>query len=227
MYSDGPYTITSYTPNKSIQFARNPQWQASTDPLRKAYVDTINVDETGNQTTIYQQMATDSPSLGMSWDALVPPADNPNLLNEIKSGSHNVNLGATYSSNPYLVYNTVSPNNGGALSQGAGAPGPVLRDRAQPADKTLGGPDIEPSAHARPAAGHRRIAGRTQAVTTRTRTTRTRPSPCSPAAGFTASHPLQLKYLYRSDSQGRHDALQQHLQPAERARLGEGDRRAH
>jgi len=34
MYSDGPYTISAYSPNKYIKFVRNPQWQASTDPLR-------------------------------------------------------------------------------------------------------------------------------------------------------------------------------------------------
>ena len=200
MYSDGPYTITSYTPNKSIQFARNPQWQASTDPLRKAYVDTIHVDETGNQTTIYQQMGTNSPSLGMSWDALVPPADKPNLVNELKSGSHNVNLGATYSTNPYLVYNTVSPNNGGALAKV-----PVRQalsygiERSQ-LIKTLGGPETEQAlTHVLPPG----IDG-SQDV----------PSGYNPypynqdkaksllaAAGFTASHPLTLKYLYRSDSQ--------------------------
>jgi peptide/nickel transport system substrate-binding protein len=60
MYSDGPCEITSYTPKKSITFARNPMWKASTDPLRKAYVNAINVDETGSQATIYQQMATGS-----------------------------------------------------------------------------------------------------------------------------------------------------------------------
>ena len=113
------YEITAYTPKKDIKFARNPQWQASTDPLRKAYVDAINVDETGNQTTIYQQMPTGSASLGMSFDALVPPADTPDLLNTLKSGSHNVNLGATYSSSPTLIFNTVSPNNSGALGKAA------------------------------------------------------------------------------------------------------------
>jgi peptide/nickel transport system substrate-binding protein len=117
MYSDGPYQITSYTPKKEFKFTRNPQWQASTDPVRKAYVNAINVDETGNQTTIYQQMPTNSPSLGMSFDALPPPADTPNLLNQVKSGSHDVNLAATYSSNPYLIFNVVSPNNGGALGK--------------------------------------------------------------------------------------------------------------
>jgi peptide/nickel transport system substrate-binding protein len=200
MYSDGPYTITSYTPNKSIHFVRNPQWKASTDPLRKAYVDTINVDETGNQTTIYQQMGTNSPSLGMSWDALVPPADKPSLVNEIKSGSHNVNLGATYSTNPYLVYNTVSPNNGGVLAKV-----PVRQalsygiERSQ-LIKTLGGPDTEQAlAHVLPPGidGSQNVPAGYN------------PYPYSQdkaksllaTAGFTASHPLTLKYLYRSDSQ--------------------------
>ena len=171
--------ITSYTPKKSIQFVRNPQWQASTDPLRKAYVDAINVDETGNQTTIYQQMPTGSASLGMTFDSLAPPANYPNMLNQIKSGSHNVNLGATYSSNPFLVFNTVSPNNGSALSKVAVRQALSYGIERSQLQKVLGGAVDQPAAHARPAAGHRRLAGRAQPVTTRTRTTRTRPSPCS------------------------------------------------
>ena len=120
----------------------------------------INVDETGNQTTIYQQMPTGSPSLGMSFDALVPPADNPNLLNQIKSGSHNVNLGATYSSNPYLVFNTVSPNNGSALGKAEVRQALSYGIERSQLQKVYGGADDQPRAHAHPAAGHRRLAGR-------------------------------------------------------------------
>ena len=174
MYSDGPYQMASYTPKKEIKFTRNPVWKASTDPLRKAYVDAINVDETGNQTTIYQQMPTGSPSLGMSFDSLAPPANNPNMLNQIKSGSHNVNLGATYSSNPYLVFNTVSPNNGGALGKADGAPGPLLRDRAQPAAEGPRRGHRQPRAHAHPAGRHRRLAGRAR---------RLQPVPVQPGQG--------------------------------------------
>ena len=64
MYSDGPYQISSYTPAKSLKFVRNPQWKASTDPMRKAYVNAININETGTQTTIYQEIRTSSPALG-------------------------------------------------------------------------------------------------------------------------------------------------------------------
>ena len=226
MYSDGPYQLVSYTPKKQMKFTRNPVWKASTDPLRKAYVDAINIDETGNQTTIYQQVATGSASLGMSWDSLAPPANNPGMLNQIKSGSHNVNLGATYSSNPYLVFNTVSPNNSApsarrtvrqALSYG------IERSQLQ---KVLGGADDQPPAHAHPAGRHRRLAGRAR---------RLQPVPVRPGqgqvhAGGRGLHrepPAAAQVPVPQRQPGQHGDLQQRLQPAERARLGEGDRRAH
>jgi len=202
MLSSGPYQLTSYTPKKSIHMVRNPQWKASTDPLRKAYVNAINVDETGNQTTIYQQMPTGSASLGMTFDSLPPPANYPNMLNEIKSGSKNVNLGATYSSNPYLVFNTVSPNNGGALSKVAVRQALSYGMERSQFQKVLGGAIINPTlTHVLPVG----IDG-SQDVPKGYN-----PYPYNPdkaksmlaAAGFTASHPLQIKYLYNTDSQGR------------------------
>jgi peptide/nickel transport system substrate-binding protein len=206
IYSDGPYEITSYTPGKTITFARNPEWKASTDPLRKAYVNAINVDETGNQTTIYQEMATGSPSLGMSFDALVPPAAYPQLLNMIRSGSHLVNLGATYGSNPFLVFNTVSPNNGGALGKIAVRQALCYGIERSQLIKTLGGTAVNiPLTHVLPPGtdGAQDVPSGYD------------PYPYNPgkaksmlaAAGFTASHPLRLKLLYRSDSQGNTKAF--------------------
>ncbi len=201
LYSSGPYELTSYTPKKSIHMVRNPQWQASTDPLRKAYVDAINIDETGNQTTIYQQMSTGSASLGMTFDSLVPPADDPSLLNLIKSGSHLVNLGATYSSNPYLVFNTVSPNNGSALGKAAVRQALSYGIERSQLTKTLGGATTNPPlTHILPTgidgsqdvpAGYDPYSynpGKAKSMLA--------------AAGFTASSPLTIKFLYRSDSQG-------------------------
>lgn len=37
--SDGPYELSNYVPGKSLEFVRNPNWDASTDPLRSAYPD--------------------------------------------------------------------------------------------------------------------------------------------------------------------------------------------
>jgi peptide/nickel transport system substrate-binding protein len=201
MYSDGPYQIVSYTPKKQIKLTRNPQWQASTDPLRKAYVDAINIDETGNQSTIYQQIGTNSASLGMTWDSLPPPADTPNLLNQIKSGGHNVNLGRTYSSNPFIVFNTVSPNNDKALSKVNVRQALMYGIQRSQLQKVYGGATTNPAlTHVLPDG----IDGAQDLPKGYD------PYPYNPdkaksmlsAAGFSASHPLQLKYLYRSDSQG-------------------------
>jgi peptide/nickel transport system substrate-binding protein len=201
MYSDGPYQLVSYTPKKQMKFTRNPVWKASTDPLRKAYVDAINIDETGNQTTIYQQVGTGSAALGLTWDSLPPPASNPGMLNQIKSGSHNVNLGATYSSNPYVVFNTVSPNNSGALGKVAVRQALSYGIERSQLSKVLGGATTNPPlTHILPAgidgsqdvpAGYNPYPydqAKAKSMLT--------------AAGFTASHPLTLKMLYRSDSQG-------------------------
>ena len=206
MYSDGPYEITSYTPKKSITFARNPEWKASTDPLRKAYANAIDVDETGNQATIYQEMATGSPSLGMSFDALAPPAAYPQLLSMIRSGSHLANLGATYQTNPFLVFNTVSPNDGGALGRVVVRQALCYGIERSQLIKTLGGTAVNiPLTHVLPPGtdGAQDLPSGYD------------PYPYNPgkarsmlaAAGFTAAHPLRLKLLYRSDSQGNTKAF--------------------
>jgi peptide/nickel transport system substrate-binding protein len=115
--SDGPYKVASYTPLKKIVFVRNPAWNASSDPIRKAYVNEIVVTETGNQITNQQILQTNSPAGGMEWDSFPPTDDLPSLVAQMKAGSQDMNMGRTYSSNPYLIYNTVSPNNGGALGK--------------------------------------------------------------------------------------------------------------
>ncbi len=111
--SDGPYMIQSYNPAKSFVFVRNPSWTAAVDPVRKAYVDKIVVSETGNQQSIQQQLTTNSPAADMGWDAQVPTADIPGLLS---SKDTKLNLGPTYGTSPYVIFNTGSPNNGGALA---------------------------------------------------------------------------------------------------------------
>jgi peptide/nickel transport system substrate-binding protein len=201
MYSDGPYQMVSYTPKKSIKFTRNPVWKASTDPLRHAYVDAINVDETGDQTTIYQEISTNTPQLGMTWDALAPPADVTSLVNQVKQGSKDAGLYATYSSNPYVVFNTVSPNNGGALGKA------VVRqalsyglDRLQ-LIKTQGGTQANiPLTHV--ISGGQSASDKVPANYDPYPYDQAKAKSLLASAGFTASHKLTLKYLYRSQSQG-------------------------
>ena len=116
-YADGPYEIKSYVPAKSIQFVRNPAWNGATDPIRKAYVNAINVSETGNPITIQQILQTNTAAGGMEFNSFPPVASLPGLIAQMKAGGKDFNLGPTYGSNPYLDFNTVSPNNGGALGK--------------------------------------------------------------------------------------------------------------
>ena len=114
--ADGPYKVTSYVPARSITFARNPVWKASTDPVRKAYVNAIKVTETGNEPAIQQQLQTNTAAASMEFDAFPPVGADPGLYQQMKQGlTHNFNLGSTYSTNPYLVFNAVSPNNNNAM----------------------------------------------------------------------------------------------------------------
>jgi peptide/nickel transport system substrate-binding protein len=111
--SDGPYTIQSYTPTKEIVFVRNPSWNSGVDSIRKAYVDRIVVSETGSQQGIQQELQTSSPAADMGWDAATPTAVIPGLL---ATKDPKLNLGPTFGTSPYLIFNMVSPNNGRALA---------------------------------------------------------------------------------------------------------------
>ena len=110
--ADGPYEIQSYNPTRTINFVRNPDWVASTDPVRKAYVDAIKVTETGDQNAIQQQILTNTPQADMEWDSFVPAPDIPQLS---ASKNPTFSLGSEYSSNPYVIFNTASPSNNKAL----------------------------------------------------------------------------------------------------------------
>jgi peptide/nickel transport system substrate-binding protein len=113
VYSDGPYKIQSYNPGKSIVFVRNPDWNQSVDPVDHAYVNEIDVSETGNQQGIYQQIITNSPQADMLWDTHVPAAEIPSLVQSKPLGFQ---LQTESAANPWLIFNTVSPNNNKALA---------------------------------------------------------------------------------------------------------------
>ncbi|HEY9292654.1 MAG TPA: ABC transporter substrate-binding protein [Microlunatus sp.] len=112
--SDGPYQVATYQPTKQIVLTRNPAWKSSSDPIRKAYVDKVVINETVTQESTQQQLQTGTPSADMQFDNLVPPSQLPQL---IAAKDPNLNLGPTASSNPYIVFNMVSPSNSSALKK--------------------------------------------------------------------------------------------------------------
>jgi peptide/nickel transport system substrate-binding protein len=111
--SDGPYEIQSYVPAQKIVFVRNPAWKASSDPVRKAYVNEIVVTETGNQTSIQQELETNTPSADMGFNQNVPTAAIPQLL---AAKNPNLVLGPTFYTLPSIFFNEASPNNDHALA---------------------------------------------------------------------------------------------------------------
>ena len=140
--SDGPYKIQSYNPGKTIVFVRNPSWSQSVDPVDQAYVNEIDVNETGNQAGIYQQILTNSPQADMMWDVHVPSSDVPGLLS---SHDPRLQIVSESAANPWLIFNTVSPNNGGALAKAA-----VRQAISYAIDRTqliqdAGGPSLAPA----------------------------------------------------------------------------------
>jgi peptide/nickel transport system substrate-binding protein len=140
--SDGPYQVQSYQPAVAITYMRNPAWKASTDPIRKAYVNEIVVTETGNQTGNQQEISTNTSAADMEWDSFVPPSAIPNL---ITTKDNRFNLQSQYSTNPYVIFNTKSPNSGGAMDKVQ-----VRQALEYGIDRTsliqdLGGPQVAPA----------------------------------------------------------------------------------
>ncbi len=147
--SDGPYKIASYTPTKSIDFVRNPAWDAASDPVHKAYVDKIVVNETTTQDSTQQQLQTGTPSADMEFDNFPPPSNLPAL---IAKNDPNLTIGETASTNPYVVYNTASPNNNSALAKVEVRQALSYAINRQNIIQVLGGPKVnEPLSHVLPA----------------------------------------------------------------------------
>jgi peptide/nickel transport system substrate-binding protein len=197
--SDGPYKIDTYVATKSINFSRNPAWTAASDPVRKAYVDKIVVDETSTQDSAQQQLETGTPSADMEWDAYPPATQIPAL---IAKGDPNLNLGVTASSNPYVLFNTVSPNNNKALANVKVRQALSYGINRANIIQVLGGPTINPPlTHVLPP---NIVGGETNFDLYPYNVTKAKAM--LSAAGF--PNGFTLKLLYRNSSQGNTKAFQ-------------------
>lgn len=110
--ADGPYQVQSYQPTKQITFVRNPVWDSSTDPVRKAYVDKITVNMTVTDRSVgLKQQEAGTPSADLC-ELCVGATDLPGLLS-----NPGLTVQSEQASNPYIIFNTQSPNNNGALGK--------------------------------------------------------------------------------------------------------------
>ena len=76
--ADGPYKIASYTATKGFKLERNPAWKQTSDPLRHAYVDSIEITEGLSSQSVQQQIEAGTGD--MEWDIQPPSQDIPRLI---------------------------------------------------------------------------------------------------------------------------------------------------
>ncbi|MCW2915932.1 MAG: transporter substrate-binding protein, partial [Actinomycetia bacterium] len=109
--SDGPYAITKYTATKEIMLDRNPVWKAETDPLRKAYVDHIDVIQ-GQASPDAAEQQIEAGTADLLWDHAVP---STTIAQMKASKDPRLGIYPGPNTNPHLRFNIESPNNKGAL----------------------------------------------------------------------------------------------------------------
>jgi ABC-type transport system substrate-binding protein len=105
--SDGPYEITAYKPGTQIVLGRSPAWKASSDPIRKAYVNKIVINEGQTPQAVQQQIQAGTVDLG--WDVVVPTPDLPGL-----AGDPNLSVNSS-AAVQYAVFNEQSPSQNAAM----------------------------------------------------------------------------------------------------------------
>ncbi|MDX8034136.1 ABC transporter substrate-binding protein [Lentzea sp. BCCO 10_0856] len=104
--SNGPYRLVHYVHGLELRVERNPVWDQATDDVRHQWVDAVEVTmERADPVAVGKKIIAGEADL--SWAS---PVTEPYDANPTDPGN---DLG--YALNPYLVFNTVGPNNGGAL----------------------------------------------------------------------------------------------------------------
>ena len=196
--SDGPYQIESWNPTKEIVFTRNPAWTADSDPIRKAYVDKVVVNETVSQDSVQQQLQTGNAERrhGVRDLPAAVPAAGPDLRERPQPQPRRDRL-----DQPLHRVQHRLPNNGGALKKAEVRQALEYALNRDNIIQVLGGPKVNPPlTHVLPPD----IVG----------SRGPRPLPLRPGQGQVPARRgglpdgLTLKFLYRSSSEGSSKAFQ-------------------
>tara|TARA_R110002124_G_scaffold286271_5_gene466697 strand:+ start:11001 stop:12740 length:1740 start_codon:yes stop_codon:yes gene_type:complete len=107
--ASGPYTPDAYTPDSSLKLVRNPAWTSESDPLRKAYVDEIELTFGVQPDAALQQLQSGDGD--MTYDITIPPA----ILQLLTATGDEKLMTVSSGNTAFLFINTVSDNNDGAL----------------------------------------------------------------------------------------------------------------
>jgi peptide/nickel transport system substrate-binding protein len=108
--ASGPYTVAEYVPDSLLRLERNPSWNADSDPLRKAWVDGIEMVMGMQADGAIQQLQSGDADL--LYDILVPPAQLQLLQAQ---GDEKLMAISTGRSN-FIFINTIADNNNGAMA---------------------------------------------------------------------------------------------------------------
>jgi ABC-type transport system substrate-binding protein len=93
LVGSGPYTVQSYDPGRLIELVRNQNWDPRTDPLRKAWVDKINVAIGRSETQIQQAIERGEQDLNL--DNIPPPIADLQRLSDDRALSERLAVETT------------------------------------------------------------------------------------------------------------------------------------
>lgn len=110
--ASGPYTVGEYTPDAKLLLTRNPSWKSDSDPLRAAYVDTIEMTMGFEGDAAMQQLQAGSAD--MLFDLSPSPA---NIQQLITAGDKKFTTMATGGVDQFMWFNTKTTNNDSLLQK--------------------------------------------------------------------------------------------------------------
>ena len=110
--ASGPYTVSEHTPDVKLTLDRNPSWDADSDPLRAAHVDSIEMTMGVEEDAAMQQLQAGSADL--LFDLQPGPASIQQLTSVNDEKFSTLENGGV---DQFMWINTKTSNNGGALQQ--------------------------------------------------------------------------------------------------------------
>lgn len=140
--SCGPYRVAAYRPQSAIRLARNPRWSGESDPVRRAYVDAIEVREGVEEDDAYLRVM--SGAADMLWDTQPPTHRLPELFATADPRLRTCLAGLL---SPYVVINCLSPNADRATSKLAVRTALQYAVDKRAISKIWGGPRLNTIAH--------------------------------------------------------------------------------